>query len=43
MNPSAVTFDTGDVETASTITGYTLPANFGVAPALVIPVRPSSG
>ena len=31
MNPTAVTFDTGDVATASTITGYTLPANFGVA------------
>jgi Carboxypeptidase regulatory-like domain len=31
MNPTAVTFDTGDVATASTITGFTLPSNFGVA------------
>jgi hypothetical protein len=31
MNPTAVTFDTGNVATASTITGFTLPSNFGVA------------
>jgi hypothetical protein len=31
MNPTSVTFDTGDPKTASRITGFTLPANFGVA------------
>ncbi|HVD90843.1 MAG TPA: carboxypeptidase regulatory-like domain-containing protein [Vicinamibacterales bacterium] len=31
MNPSAVTFDTDDPATATKITGYTLPGNFGQA------------
>jgi len=31
FNPSSVTFDTGDPATATKITGYTVPANFGQA------------
>jgi hypothetical protein len=31
MNPVSVTFDTGDPATATKITGYTLPGNFGQA------------
>jgi hypothetical protein len=31
MNPTSATFDTGDPATATTITGYTLPGNFGQA------------
>jgi hypothetical protein len=31
LNPTAVTFDTGDPATATKITGYTLPGNFGQA------------
>ena len=31
MNPTAVTFDTGDAATATKITAYTLPGNFGQA------------
>jgi hypothetical protein len=31
MSPTAVTFDTGNLATASTITSFTLPASFGVA------------
>jgi Carboxypeptidase regulatory-like domain/TonB-dependent Receptor Plug Domain len=31
MSPTSVTFDTGDAATATKITGYTLPGNFGQA------------
>jgi hypothetical protein len=31
MNPVSVTFDTGAAATATKITGYTLPGNFGQA------------
>jgi hypothetical protein len=31
MNPVSVTFDTGNAATATKITGYTLPGNFGQA------------
>src|SRR5829696_3942658 len=31
MNPVTVTYDTGDPATATKITGYTLPGNFGQA------------
>ena len=31
MNPVSVTYDTGDAATATRITGYTLPGNFGQA------------
>ena len=33
FNPTSVTFDTGDPATATKITGYTLPGNFGQATA----------
>ena len=31
MNPVSVTYNTGDPQTATSITGYTLPGNFGQA------------
>jgi hypothetical protein len=31
MNPGNITFDTGDPATATRITGYTVPGNFGQA------------
>ena len=31
MNPVSVTFNTGNAATATSITGYTLPGNFGQA------------
>jgi hypothetical protein len=31
MSPVSVTYDTGDAATATRITGYTLPGNFGQA------------
>jgi hypothetical protein len=33
FNPSSVTYDTGDPATATKITGFTVPANFGQAQA----------
>ena len=33
FNPTSVTFDTGDSATATKITGYTIPGNFGQATA----------
>jgi Carboxypeptidase regulatory-like domain len=33
FNPSSVTYDTGDPATATTITGYTVPSNFGQSTA----------